>query len=299
MITKYTTAILTGLSMSLFMAITSCIAQEVIIKDFDISYDPEGNTRLYYSYRDDANPDIYINQRQKDEQNLTKSPDRWDIEPDYSPDGKKIIYSSGPNMAKMELRMMNGDGSDDKLFFNGPTSEIGASWSPDGTRIVFSTYDSETKAGDIFVINSDGSGLKNLTENSDGVSNGPSWSKDGNNIVFVHSPTIGGQQDIYQMNLNGGNIKRLTNTSNSKMGPIFTPNGDVIVYSGSDGDFNNLYAISADNPKIHDKARQLTNTHDKHEYFVNFTPNNVHMIYSAGDWSNGFKMEHQSIPRAK
>ncbi|MCP5381344.1 MAG: PD40 domain-containing protein [Kordiimonadaceae bacterium] len=269
---------------------------KLITKEFDFNFEPTGKNTLYYSYKGDAKPDIFINNG-KEEINLSHSPETWDIEPDYSPDGTKIIYSSGPSMANMNLRIMNADGSNIKEFYQSNRTKVGADWSPDGKKILFSAIDPETRDADIMVINSDGSGVKNLTEDFSGTSTSPSWSPDGKKIIFINKPSNDGQQDIYTMNANGGNKTRLTDTEITKRGPVFTPDGRVIIYAGAktEDDLVHLYAISAQNPEKKSIGRQLTYGNSS-EYLAAFTPNGIHMTYSTGDWTKGFKMDHQPIP---
>src|SRR5688572_4521141 len=59
--------------------------------------------------------------------------------------------------------------------------------------------------GDLFVINGDGSGLQNLTQN-DHSEQCPTWMPDGNQIVFA--AVISGQSltRLYMMNADGSNI---------------------------------------------------------------------------------------------
>lgn len=273
------------------------IAQDgLVTKEFDFNFEPTGTNTLYYSYKGDALPDVFINNG-KEEVNLSNSSDTWDIEPDYSPDGSKIIFSSGPQMSNMDLRIMNADGSDNREFYNSDHTKVGVDWSPDGEKILFAAINPDSRDADIMIINKDGRGVVNLTEDLPGTSTSPSWSPDGSKIIFANKPTNDGQQDIYTMDSNGGHKSRLTNTAITKMGPVYTPNGKVIVYAGSTGEDApvHLYAISSDSPKMNEIGRQLTHG-DNSEYLVNFTPNGVHMTYATGDWTNGFKMGHQPIP---
>ena len=71
-------------------------------------------------------------------------------------------------------------------------------YSPDGLKLVFiSTHDGDPE---IFVMNTDGSGLRKLTDNS-AVDAAPSWSPDGGKIVFTSDRS--GAFELYSMNSDG------------------------------------------------------------------------------------------------
>jgi Tol biopolymer transport system component len=270
----------------------------MMIKDFDIGYRPDGGARVYYSYHGDALPDIYVKPEGCDEINLTKSEETWDIEPDYSPDGKSIVYSSGVGMPYLELRLMNDDGGHNREFYNGPDTEVGASWSPDGSKITFTSFDHSTMLADIYIIDSDGGGLVNLTVDMPGASTGASWSEDGKRIVFDHSDDPEGSKEIYVMAPDGSRKTRLTNSLLSKFGPIFTPDGETIVYAGVVGGYTQLFAISAQGVEESANGLMLNTSRDQHAYFPSISPDGRHLLYSAGDWTTGFSMAHLPAPHA-
>jgi dipeptidyl aminopeptidase/acylaminoacyl peptidase len=95
---------------------------------------------------------------------------------------------------------MNADGSEQKRLVN--VNGFFPDWSPDGKKIAFNYF------GDIYTINSDGSGMTNLT-NSPVVDEHPAWSPDGTKIAF-RSHGNDNNVDIYVMEAVGSNPARLT-----------------------------------------------------------------------------------------
>ena len=110
--------------------------------------------------------------------------------PAWSPDGEKIAFVSlSGDDGYHALHVVNADGSGvevvvprDQVAIHHPT------WSPDGRRIAFSECRPITQtavACDIFTVNSDGTGLVQLT--TAGNVFGPAWSPDGTRIAFTVS----------------------------------------------------------------------------------------------------------------
>jgi Tol biopolymer transport system component len=274
-------------------------AAREMVKDFDFTFNTDGSLMAYYSYRGEALPDIFLRDHHHGEKNLTERATTWDIEPDFSPDGKYIIYSSGPDMANMSLRIMKADGSHDREFFDGPDNEVGATWSPDGKSVLFASFNNNTDSINIFVSDNHGSHVRNLTENLSGKASGPSWSKDGNWVYFTHRESANEPQDIYKIKADGSHMKQLTFDGHFKMGPIESPDGNLILFiSGAEGEHSDVFAIPSAGLKKGMQAHRLTKTNEKHEYFLRFSPDGSHLVFSSGDWDTGFAMAHIPAPKA-
>jgi len=84
----------------------------------------------------------------------------------WSPDGSRIAVALGG------IQVMNPDGTGlVKLGVDGSDPE----WSPDGSKLAFTFAAADVKA-DIFVINADGTGLRNLTNSPEVSESFPTWS---------------------------------------------------------------------------------------------------------------------------
>ena len=95
-----------------------------------------------------------------------------------------------------------------QLTDNEPADDKDPSWSSDGTRIAYqSNIDGDYE---IWVMNADGSGQRNLTRNSVGDGD-PSWMFGAERIVFGSNRS--GNDDIYIMNSDGSAVTPLTNSS--------------------------------------------------------------------------------------
>jgi dipeptidyl aminopeptidase/acylaminoacyl peptidase len=105
-------------------------------------------------------------------------------------------------------------------------------FSPDGRKIAFVVQDSQMAEGksftDIYVIDSDGQNLRQLTCNA-AVDNQPRWSPDGKTLYFVSTRKSGSQ--LWALPLDGGEPKQLTDISFGVNNPRVTPDGKNVVFS--------------------------------------------------------------------
>jgi Tol biopolymer transport system component len=155
------------------------------------------------------------------------------------------IYK-GASMAKTmgQLMVMNADGSNQRVVISETGFEYGApDWSPDGTQLVFSRYNIPARDTGIYVVNVDGTGLREVFNCGEGGGlEGPvRWSPmvlaDGlHKIAFCYSVrrpdgTYEIDQDAFLVNLDGSGLARLTNTQGVGEGNIsWSPTADRITF---------------------------------------------------------------------
>jgi serine/threonine protein kinase/Tol biopolymer transport system component len=94
-----------------------------------------------------------------------------------------------------------------------------------GGKIVFSSK--EGGGEDIWVMNADGTGKRQLTSGS-GINTNPAASPDGRFVVFTS--TRGGAAHIWRMDVDGSNLKQLTSGSGENYADV-APDGSWIAYT--------------------------------------------------------------------
>ncbi len=135
---------------------------------------------------------------------LTQSTDHYNKRPAWSPDGSAIAYEARPpskKTNKADIYIMMPDGSSSRALTNGGDQEENSdpTWSPDSAKIAFSSNRGGTH--EIFVMNRDGSEVRQLTHGIKAGCRHPSWSPDGSEIAF----STGWNEAIYVMNADGSN----------------------------------------------------------------------------------------------
>ena len=172
----------------------------------------------------------------------------------WSPDGRKLAFLSGAGCGDFcfSLYAVNSDGSGlrnltAKLAGNGGPGRGPASdpaWSPDGRKIAFVRLNASFGTP-IYVVDADGSGLRNLTPKPVGAfAYTPAWSPDGRKLAFTSERD--GNSEVYVMNANGSGRRSLTRNPAFDADPAWSPDGRKIAFvSNRDGSYG-VYVMNAD-----------------------------------------------------
>ncbi len=141
--------------------------------DWNPDWSPDGSQIAFVSQRNNERS-IYIMDADGSNLRLLTNMPESDL-PDWSPDGKAIIFTSKAN-GNFEIYIMKADGSNEPTnLTNNDTQDLVPVWSPDGSQIAWLSGD---EGWDLFVMNADGSNVRQLTDQGH-VSN-VKWSIDGN-----------------------------------------------------------------------------------------------------------------------
>lgn len=142
-------------------------------------------------------------------------------------------------------------------------------------KIVFeSTRDGNFE---IYSMNADGTGLKNLTNNSGAIDRVPQWSPDGTKIAFV-TQQPGQIQDAVVIDADGSNLLNLTKEEefSSAAFPQWSPDGTRIAYNSNRSGTQQIYVMNADGTDRLQKTNEGVLLSD-----ARWSPSGGHIAYAA------------------
>jgi TolB protein len=134
--------------------------------------------------------------------------DIFDLTPEYSPDGNTIAFS-GFNRAGLiaAVFLMDAGGSHIHPITPPGLEAFLPDWSPDGNTIAFTTranYPPNTFTPQVWIMNKDGSGLRQFTFPGSSHDFWPAWSPEGNAIAFERDNADFSQFVIFVKNFAAG-----------------------------------------------------------------------------------------------
>jgi Tol biopolymer transport system component len=159
----------------------------------------------------------------------------------FSPDGKKIIFEFHPsNLEGSQLWIVNSDGTERKNLTEGMKGDVDFyssegslfnPFSPDGKKIIFEFHPSNLEGSQLWIVNSDGTERKNLTEGMKGDGYFTSFILNGKKIIFSLSLGFDSSQ-LWIVNSDGTERKNLTESMEGEVllnSSSFSPDGKRII----------------------------------------------------------------------
>jgi Tol biopolymer transport system component len=182
------------------------------------------------------------------------------MSPDWSPDGKLIAFGYETPPANGSVALISPQGNGLRLLTptgaqpppKGHIWNGNPAFTPDGQRIVF-VRDQGPADGGIWIMRTDGSGLRRLTRNPfvrnwDGGDVAPAVSPDGKVVSFVRIKRAEKLQALFTVHIDGTGLKQLTSYGlEVAIKQDWSPDGRLIVIT-----------TNADFARPHDSANLMT-----------------------------------------
>jgi Tol biopolymer transport system component len=208
-----------------------------------------------------------------------------DVAPVWAPDGRRIAFVSfrdtltgkwgveNGSIYIMDFDPVAGTGTGNAVrLTDGQGSDGWPTWSPDGKRIAF--HSNRGGDWDIWIINTDGSGLTNLTA-SPGEDRYPAWSPGSvGSAQIAFMSRRGGDQDVWVINVDGSDPKNLTKKKGRDRYPMWSPDGKRLTFNTNrDGD-QEVYMMNADGSNQTNVSRSPKST----EGLADWSPNGRQLV---------------------
>jgi TolB protein len=174
------------------------------------------------------------------------------VSPTFSPDGKTILFANRIGDGPTTLWTVDTTGDNPNLLYSGPSTIVAADWSPKGDQIAFAMSVDKPDSYEIFLMNPDGTNVRQLTRGLPGIGGSVDWSPDGRSLlIYAGNP---GDKNIFLVDVAGETAAQLTNGGNNGS-PVFSPDGQWIAFiSLRNNDQADIFIMRPDGSDI----RQIT-----------------------------------------
>ncbi|RLD15836.1 MAG: hypothetical protein DRI36_06590, partial [Caldiserica bacterium] len=252
---------------------TKELTQLTTVHSYSPDWSPVEDKIVYTAYNASWQKDIYVmNSDGTGKTNLTNLSSGYPYEPKYSPDGTKISYGYYDwNTDEEAFYVMNSDGINKIKIAD---VEVWDSvWSPDSSKIAYTDYQN------IFIVNSDGTNLQNITGNTLPIMNeNPCWNGNFTKIAYIAEyPDV---NKLMVMDSDGSNKIELDSVDTRCRTFSFYPHPTKIVYSTDTYDAN-IFTVN------YDGTGKTQLTFDGESVFPSWSPDLSKIAYYSYDESIG------------
>jgi Tol biopolymer transport system component len=148
---------------------------------------------------------------------------------DWSADGQRLVLPRGDD----SLWIVERDGGNARRL----TSGFEPVWSPDGTKIAFGRFTDDDEHWSLYVINADGTGVRQLTPPSLDAYRA-AWSPDGRRLAF-HA----GEDDLYVADADGNGRVHLARGLTRETRISWAPDGNRLAVTRSPSNVDDVWIV--------------------------------------------------------
>lgn len=204
------------------------------------------------------------------------------------PSGSLTWFDESPTIYS-HLTTIKYDGTEQKTLLKDTFPDInklhqnlGPEWSFDRSKIIFASDRASLGSMDLFVINSDGTGLKQVTNTPNYSEYFASFSPDGQTILYT-AKGDNGMAQLFLCNADGSNprqISRLTHPSRPVKcdQALWSYDGKTIYFmANKDTTFHNIYSMKPDGSDV----KRLTTNDKGHDFLTSVSRNGKLAFWSS------------------
>lgn len=158
----------------------------------------------------------------------------YDAECAYDPTGEYIVFCSD-RRGDPDLFIMKADGSDARLLVGQKGYEGGPFFSPDGKRVIYRADRQLNDYLQLYVINVEGTGERQLTRDGPVVNWAPFWHPNGRVAAFATSLHGHRNYEVYLLDIDSGRSTRATYSPAFDGLPVFSPDGRRMMWTSQRG----------------------------------------------------------------
>ena len=175
------------------------------------------------------------------------------ISPSFSPDGNRILFANRAAEGPTSLWTIDTSGENADLLYAGPNTIVAADWAPVGNRIAFAMAVDQPDSYEVFIMNDDGTDVRQLTRGLPGIGGSLDWSPDGKHLLIYAG--LPGDKNIFLVDVDAETAAQLTNGGNNAA-CSFSPDGQWIAFNSlRNNDQADIFIMRPDGTDL----RQVTN----------------------------------------
>jgi TolB protein len=194
--------------------------------------------------------------------------------PNWSRDGKFLLVNTRGDLFRLPL-----DGSAlEKLELGtgGYVCNNDHDLSADGRLLAFSASTPSSPKSQVFVSDSNGGGVRLITEAAPSYFHG--WSPDSRYLAFV-AERGDGRYELYRVPATGGAEERLTFLGGYDDGPEYTPNGEWIYFNSNRGGRWNIWRIPPNGAGPNDERAEQVTSDEPEDWFPHISPDGQSIVF--------------------
>ena len=155
---------------------------------------------------------------------------------------------------------------------------VGSTETRASSKICFTSQ--ETGDYEVFVMDSDGSNVVNLTDNPLSNEYYCSWSPDGSQVAFVSDQD--GDWEIYRVDADGSNETRLTDSAGNDLSPAWSPDGTLIAFSSHRDGNMEIYVMDASDGSDPDRLTYNSSpAQNSYDYGPSWSPDGTEIAFQS------------------